>query len=109
MPQTQLLISGLLAFLLSHGSGCASQGRVAQLGHLQAVPPSTPRLEGTSGAQALGALLGTLLVESGAFEWILMAPLLAPFGVLDLLILPVTYEDPFPCTQTVLKRLLWSP
>jgi len=109
MPETKHVIGGLLAILLIVGQGCASQSPVTQLGHLQAVPPGAPRLEGTSGAQALGTLIGTLLVESGAFEWILMAPLLAPFGVLDLLLLPVTYEDPFPCTQTVLKRLLWSP
>lgn len=88
-------LTATLALAVACG-GCASP--------LGPAPARAGAYQKTSGAQALGGLVGTLLVESGAIKFLFFGPLLPPMAVLDVVLLPVTHDDPFPCTRAVVDQ-----
>lgn len=92
MPASlRVVICGLLALLLSFGPGCASLsssfGGGGATSHASAdATPGTKHTVSSKGEVA---------------KWIFIGTLLAAVVLIDVLILPATYHDPFPCCRAI--------
>ena len=86
-------ICGLLAVLLTLGPGCAALSGPQSLSRTELSAGATPGVSG-SGHQKVGS-------KGEVAKWIFIGSLLALVVFVDVLILPATYHDPFPCCRAI--------
>ncbi|MBL4849158.1 MAG: hypothetical protein JKY65_26840 [Planctomycetes bacterium] len=87
-------ICGFLAVLLTLGPGCAGlsgpqRGVQAEISAEGGVTPTNGYRKVSGGGEVA--------------RWFLIGSLLAAVVFIDLLILPATYNDPFPCCRAVVS------
>lgn len=83
-------ICGFLAILLTFGSGCAVLSGPQRMSRTELSAGATPG----GGHQKVGS-------RGEVAKWVLIGSLLAFVVFVDVLILPATYHDPFPCCRAV--------
>lgn len=93
MPSTlRVLICAFLALLLTFGPGCSS---LAQ-GSFGSGVSQTSADAGPGAKQSVSS-------KGEVAKWIFIGTLLAAVVFIDVLILPATYHDPFPCCRAVIR------
>lgn len=85
-------ICGFLAILLTVGPGCAALGGPQSPGGVQQTASAGSSAGGHQKVRNSGGEVA---------KWVLIGSLLAAVVFIDLIILPATYHDPFPCCRAI--------
>lgn len=83
-------ICGFLAILLTCGPGCMAMRGPQRLGQTELSAGATPG----SGHKKVGS-------EAEIAKWVLIGTLITFVVFVDVVILPATYHDPFPCCRAI--------